>query len=155
MQSGLTNPKQTMVKTTVQLSQLLRKMVEEIKDPQCHYWLYSGYFDIQPPTDRTVTRWHHTPLFLDYDALWNPQFVEDGILFDVILKNQLPAQKERIKVEYAQISLIKRSHFSELPRSETDPNVYYQREADSIVYSKPEKANPSHGSDDVENEDKF
>lgn len=142
-----------MVETTEQLPQLLRKMVEEIKNPQCQYWLYSGYFDIQPPTDRTVTRWRHTPLYIDYDALWNPEFVEDGLLFDVILKNQLPAQKERIKVEYAQISLIKRSHFDELRRSETDPNLYYQSEADNIVYSKPEKAKQSGGSDDVVNED--
>jgi hypothetical protein len=142
-----------MVETTAQLLDLLQQMVEDIKDPQCHYWLYSSYFDVLPPTERRVTRWRHTPLFLNYDALWNPEFVDDGLLFDVILKNQLPAEKERIKLEYDQISLIKRIHFGELRRSDTDPNVYYQSEADSIVYQKPEQAEQTHGFENVENED--
>lgn len=137
--TGCYNHNEPMVETTDQLPHLLQKMVEDIKDPECHYWLYSSYFDVQPPTDRTVTRWCQTPLFLDYDALWNPEFVDDGMLFDVILKNQLPAEKERIKLEYAQISLIKRTHLGELPRSQTDPNVYYQSEADSIIYRKLKK----------------
>lgn len=131
-----------MIQTMDQLPDLLQKMVVDIQDPQCHYWLYSRYFDILPSMDRAVTRWRQTPLFLNYDALWNPEFVDDGMLFDVILNNQLPAQRERIKLEYAQISLISRTHLGELPRSETDSNVYYQSEADSIVYRKPEEAEP-------------
>lgn len=131
---------------------LLRRMVDEIKDPQCHYWLYSNYFDVLPPTERRVTRWYRTPLFLDYDALWNPEFAADGMLFDVILKNQLPAERARIKLEYSQIRLIKRAHLGELRRSDTDPNVYYQSEADSIVYQKPEQAVQPHDFENVENE---
>ncbi|RYC66489.1 hypothetical protein [Spirosoma sordidisoli] len=74
-------------------------MLGDIEDTQCHYWLYANYFEIVPPTERTVTRWWHTPLFLNHDALWNPEFTEDGIVFDVILKNKLPAERERIKLD--------------------------------------------------------
>lgn len=123
----------------VALPAIFQQMLIDIEDTQCHYWLYANYFTIQSPTERTVTRWYHTPLFLNYDALWNPEFVEDGVLFDVILKNQLPAEKERIKLEYAQIYTIKRTHFGELPRSKTDSQVYYQSESDGTIYAKPEK----------------
>jgi hypothetical protein len=51
---------------------LLQQMIEDIKGTDCHYWLYANYFDIQPPTDRIVTRWWQAPLFFDDDALWNP-----------------------------------------------------------------------------------
>ncbi|MEZ0542662.1 hypothetical protein [Fibrella arboris] len=122
-----------------QLPHLLQKMVEDIKDSECFYWIYTNYFDIQLPTDRTVTRWYHTPLFLNYDALWRPEFVEDGILFDVILKIQLPAERERIKLEYAQIYRVKRIHFGELPQSKTDSTIYYQSETDSTIYDEPGK----------------
>ena len=142
-----------MVETMAKLPDLLQKMVDDIKDPQCHYWLYSSYFDVLPPTERIVTRWHHTPLFLDHDALWNPAFVDDGMLFDVILKNQLPAEKERIKLEYDQISLVKRTHLGELRRSDTDPSVYYQSEADGIIYQKPKQGEQAHGFDNVENQE--
>lgn len=121
------------------LPAILQQMLGDIEDTQCHYWLYSNYFEIQPPTERTVTRWYQTPLFLNHDALWNPEFAKDGILFDVILKNKLPAERERIKLDYAQIYTIKRIHFGELPRSETDSRVYYQSEEDSKIYNKPEK----------------
>ncbi|MEZ0487599.1 hypothetical protein [Fibrella aquatica] len=130
-----------MLEITDQLPDMLQKMVEDIKDPECFYWIYSNYFDIQPPTERTVFRWHHTPLFLNYDALWNPEMVEDGVLFDVILKNQLPAERERIKLEYAQIYRVKRAHFGELPQSKTDSTIYYQSEADGTIYSDPDKFN--------------
>lgn len=84
---------------------LLQQMVEDIKDPECGYWLYSNYFDVQPPTERRITRWWQAPLYIDYDALWNPAFEDDrtggpAILIDVILKNELPAQHERIRIEY-------------------------------------------------------
>lgn len=66
-------------------------MVEDIKDPQCGYWLYSNYFEVLPPTERTLTRWWQAPLYIDYDrsgepALWNPIFEDDALLVDVILK---------------------------------------------------------------------
>lgn len=135
------------------LPSLLQQMVKDIEDPQCHYWLYSSYFDVLPPTERSVTQWHHTPLFLDYDALWNPEFVEDGMLLDVILKNQLPAEKERIKLKYEHISLVKRTHFGELRQSDTDPSVYYQSEDDSIVYKKLKQAEQAHGFDNIESQE--
>lgn len=139
-----------MEETTDSLPRLLQKMVEDIKDPGCFYWIYCTYFDIQGPTERTVTRWRHTPLFINYDALWNPEFVRDGMIFDVILKSQLPAEKERIKLEYDQINLIKRTHTGELPRSETAPNVFYQSEADSIVYQNPTRKGIFGDIDEVE-----
>jgi hypothetical protein len=52
---------------------LIQQMVNDIKDPKCGYWLYSNYFDVQPPTERRITRWWQAPLYIDYDALWNPQ----------------------------------------------------------------------------------
>ena len=78
-------------------------MLVDIQNPECHYWLYNNYFDIQPPTDREITRWWQAPLFLDFDSIWNAEFVEDGMLCDVILKNKLPAERERIKIVYDQI----------------------------------------------------
>jgi hypothetical protein len=132
-----------MVEITDQLPHMLQKMVEDIKDPECFYWIYSNYFDIQPPTERTVTRWNHTPLFLNHDALWNPEFVSDGLIFDVILKNRIPAERERIKLEYAQIYRVKRTNFGELPKSKTADNVYYQSEADSAIYNDSTKFNDS------------
>ncbi len=97
-----------MVETESSLSDLLQKMIDEIANPACCYWVYTNYFDVQLPTDRAVTRWYQAPLFLNHDAIWNAQFTEDGMLCDVILKNQLPAQRERIKVEYEQIYRITR-----------------------------------------------
>lgn len=85
------------------LPTLLQQMLVDIQDPRCYYWLYNNYFDIQPPTDREITRWWQTPLFLDYDSIWNAEFVEDGMLCDIILKNKLPAERERIKILYDQI----------------------------------------------------
>ncbi len=42
------------------------------------------------------------------------------------------------------------AHLGELHQGDTDPNVYYQSEADSVVYLKPEKV---HGFDNVENQE--
>lgn len=106
-----------MVTDETALPGLLRQMVEDIEDPQCGYWLYSNYFDIQQPTERTLTRWWQAPLYLDYDALWNPIFEDDAIQIDVILKNKLPAEHERIRIEYAQIWSLKRFHHEERPKS--------------------------------------
>ena len=110
------------------LPTILRQMLTDINDPKCHYWLYSNYFEIQPPTERIVARWYMTPLFLDYDAIWNAELVEDGMLYDVILKNKLPAERERIKIEYDQIYSIKRIHSNEPPKSEAEYQIYYKSE---------------------------
>ncbi|WP_185155632.1 hypothetical protein [Rudanella paleaurantiibacter] len=75
------------------------------------------------------------------------------MLFDVILKNQLPAEKERIKLEYDQIRLVKRTNTSELRRSETDPNVFYQSEEDSIIYRNPKGRGLFSDTDEVEEND--
>ena len=106
------------------LPTILRQMLTDINDPKCHYWLYSNYFEIQPPTERTVARWYMTPLFLDYDAIWNAELVEDGMLCDVILKNKLPAERERIKIEYEQIYNVKRFVKGQ-PTTEKDSQLYY------------------------------
>lgn len=90
------------------LRPLLQRMLVDIQDPETIYWVYCNYFDIQPPTDRTTTRWWHAPLFVDYDSLWRAEFVDDGLLCEVILKNQLPAQKERIKIPYSEIYRVTR-----------------------------------------------
>ncbi|MVM34005.1 hypothetical protein GO755_28485 [Spirosoma sp. HMF4905] len=102
------------------LPRLLRQMVEDIQDPQCSYWLKANYFDIQQPTERSVTRWWQAPLYIDYDALWNPNFEKDGFQIDVILKNQLPAERERIRIDYAQIWSLERIHQGEKPKSAQD-----------------------------------
>ncbi len=102
------------------LSDLLRQMVEDLKDPDCYYWLRSNYFDIQPPTDRTITQWWQAPLFLDYDALWNPAFEEDAMLIDVILRNELPAVHERIRIRYDQIWSLERYYKSQTTSTEAD-----------------------------------
>lgn len=99
---------------------LLRQMVEDIKDPQCSYWLKANYFDIQPPTERTVTRWWQAPLYIDYDALLNPEFEADALLIDVILKKKLPAEWERIRIEYAQIWSLEHIYQAEKPKSAQD-----------------------------------
>ena len=143
-----------MVETTDQLPQLLQKMVEDIKDPECFYWIYSNYFDIHSPTERNVTRWYHTPLFINYDALWNPEFVEDGLLVDVILKNQLPAEKERIKLEYDQIYSIKRVNYRKLTRVETNGEIRYYGTSDGTIYNKPNRLKfPSGGKAIEENKE--
>lgn len=103
---------------------LLKQMVKDIEDPECGYWLYSNYFDVLPPTERTLTRWWQAPLYIDYDALWNPIFEDNAMLVDVILKNKLPAEHERIHIEYAQIWSLKRFHFQEELRSADDSILY-------------------------------
>ncbi|RIV17462.1 hypothetical protein DYU11_31920 [Fibrisoma montanum] len=103
---------------------LLKQMIEDIKDPQCGYWLYSNYFDVLPPTDRNLTRWWQAPLYIDYDALWNPVFEDNAMLIDVILKNKLPAEHERIRIEYAQIWSLKRFHHEEKPKFADDWILY-------------------------------
>lgn len=112
-----------MVKVEDRLSGILHKMLDEIKEPDCHYWLYANYFDIQMPTDRTVTRWWQAPLFLDHDAIWAPEFVDDALLCDVILMNQLPARRERIMIEYSQIYRITRFMMG-MPTTEAESLVY-------------------------------
>lgn len=107
------------------LPALLRQMIEDIKEPDCYYWLHSNYFDIVPPTDRTVTRWWQAPLFLDYDALWKPAFEEDAMLIDVILRNQLPAVHERIRIEYGQIWSLQRLYKSQTTSSESERVLYH------------------------------
>ena len=107
-----------------ELKTMLQTMLTDIGDPACTYWLCANYFDILPPTNRTDTRWWMCPLYIDYDSVWNPEFAEDGMLFDVILKNKLPAQKERIRIEYSQIYQIKRVHFDEEPKPEANYLLY-------------------------------
>lgn len=104
---------------------LLRQMIEDIKEPDCYYWLHSNYFDIQPPTDRTITRWWQAPLFFDYDALWNPVLEEDAMLIDVILQNELPAIHERIRIEYRQIWSLQRLYKSQATSSESERVLYH------------------------------
>ncbi len=97
------NAFQTLTTDESALPGLLQRIVKEIEDSKCGYWLYSNYFDVLPPTERTLIRWWHAPLYIDYDALWNPIFEDDALMIDVILKNKLPTQHERIRVEYTQI----------------------------------------------------
>ncbi len=47
------------------------------------------------------------------------------MVIDVILKNELPAQYERIRIEYAQIWSLKRFHFREKLRSADDSVLYH------------------------------
>ncbi len=112
------------------LTAILEQMITDIEDQQCHYWLYSNYFEILPdnppqPPERTATRRYMSPLFLDWDSVWNVAFEEDGVSMDVILKNQLPAVRERIGIDYAQIYFVKRFHADEQPRSEADYLLYH------------------------------
>lgn len=104
---------------------LLRQMIEDIKELDCYYWLHSNYFDIVQPTDRAVTRWWQAPLFFDYDALWNPTFEEDAMLIDVILRNQLPAVHERIRIEYGQIWSLQGLYKSQTTCSESERVLYH------------------------------
>ncbi|XAZ82161.1 hypothetical protein A6C57_27925 (plasmid) [Fibrella sp. ES10-3-2-2] len=106
------------------LSGLLQQMIEDIKGANCYYWLYSNYFDILPPTDRTVTQWWQAPLFFDDDALWNPAFENDAILIDVILRNELPAVHERIRIKYSQIWSLKRFYKEQNAGSDADWLLY-------------------------------
>ena len=126
------------------LPALLRKMIEDIQNPQCAYWLKTNYFDIQPPTERRVTRWWQAPLYIDYDALWNPAFEHDAILVDVLLKNKLPAERERIRIEYGQIWSLERVHQVEK----------YQLANDWILYHDSSKLRfpPVEGEDDTDPE---
>jgi hypothetical protein len=105
------------------LPTILEQMLIDIQDSECFYWIFSNYFDIQPPTERDVTRWWQAPLFLNDDAIWNTEFEEDGMFCDVVLKNKLPAERERIKISYEQIYRITRFMKSELV-SEKDCQVY-------------------------------
>ncbi|MGF7218827.1 hypothetical protein GGR92_005006 [Spirosoma lacussanchae] len=107
------------------LPDLLRQMVEDLKNPDCYYWLRSNYFDILPPTDRTITQWWQAPLFLDYDALWKPAFEEDALLIDVILRNQLPAVYERIRIQYNQIWSLERFYKSQTTSTEAERVIYH------------------------------
>lgn len=104
---------------------LLQQMVKDIEDLHCGYWLYSNYFDVLPPTERTLTRWWQAPLYIDYDALWNPIFEDNALLIDVILKNKLSAEHERIRVEYTQIWSLKRFHSQKKPHSADDSVLYH------------------------------
>lgn len=114
------------------LPAILQQMLVDIQDPECSYWIYSNFFDIHPPTQRNVRRWWQAPLFLNYDAIWNAEFIEDGMLCDVILKNQLPAERERIKIPYAEIYRITR-FMKGKPVSEKDSQVY----SDSSKFQMP------------------
>lgn len=110
------------------LPDLQRKVLDDFSDPDCFYWVYTNYFDIQRddsplPTDRTITRWWQAPLFLNHDAIWNAEFVHDGMVCNVILKNQLPAQRERIKIEYQQIYRISCT-IAGKSMTEKESNVY-------------------------------
>lgn len=106
------------------LPSILQQMLVDIQNPECYYWIHLNYFDVQPPTDRKITRWWQAPLFLNYDAIWNAEFVEDGILCDVILKNELPAERERIKILYNQIYGISRFK-TEQSIADDDSQLYY------------------------------
>lgn len=92
-----------MTKDEKALPQSLRQMVEDIKDPKCSYWLKANYFDVQrggPPSPterRRAALVAGTTLCTGVPALWNPQFEEDTMQIDVILKNMLPAEHERIR----------------------------------------------------------
>lgn len=90
------------------LPSILQQMLLDIKDPAYFYWIYTSYFEIQLPTDRIHKSWRLTPLFIDYDSIWQAELVNDGMLCDVILKDKLPAERERILVRYDQIYAITR-----------------------------------------------
>ncbi len=107
------------------LPAILQQIVIDLRNPSCYYWLYNNYFDIQPPTDRQVTRWWQAHLFLDYDSIWNAEIAEDGMLCDVILKNQLPAERERIKICYDQIYGVTR-FIEGQDISEKDSELYWE-----------------------------
>lgn len=106
------------------LPTILQQMLIDIQDPDCHYWIHLNYFDVQPPTNRTIVRWCQAPLFLDYDAIWDTEFVEDGLLCDVILKNEPPAKRERIKILYDQIYGISRFK-AEQSVADKESQLYY------------------------------
>ncbi|RCR67031.1 hypothetical protein [Larkinella punicea] len=106
------------------LPAILQQMLIDIQDPECCYWININYFDVQPPTDRTITQWWQAPLYVNYDAIWDAEFVEDGMLCDVILKNELPAERERIKILYDQIYGISRFK-TEQSVADKDSQLYY------------------------------
>lgn len=106
------------------LPEVLKQMLVDIQDVRFHYWVYNNYFDILPPTVRETTRWWQAPLFLDYDSIWNVEFVEDAMICEVILQKSLPAKKERIKVGYQQIYGISRYKKGE-NLTESDSQLYH------------------------------
>ncbi len=108
----------------VSIPAILQQMLTDIKDPACYYWLYTNNFDIQPPTEWEDTQWWQAPLFLNYDSIWNAEFVEDGMLCDVILRKKLPAERERIKILYSQIYGISRFK-TEQSTADKDSQLYY------------------------------
>ena len=112
------------------LPALLRQLVEDLTEgrsanSQWYYWLHANVFDVLPPTDRSITRWWQAPLFLDDEALRNPVFEADALVIDVILKNKLPAEWERIRIELGQIWALKRFHKQQTISSEQDTTLYY------------------------------
>ncbi|MBO0936473.1 hypothetical protein J2I47_07955 [Fibrella sp. HMF5335] len=106
------------------LPTLLGQMIDELAGSQWYYWLHANYFDIQPPTKRTQTRWWQAPLFFDDDALRNPVIAVDALLIDVILINKLPAEWERIRIDYSQIYSLKRFNRHQ-QRMQTDEYLLY------------------------------
>lgn len=106
------------------LPAILQQMLTDIQDPDCCYWIHVNYFDVQPLTDRQITRWWQAPLYIDYDAIWNAEFIQDGMLCDVILKNELPAERERIKILYDHIYGISRFK-GEQAIADKDSQLYY------------------------------
>lgn len=96
-----------------QIPDLLKQMVIEIEqDHTIYYWLNNNYHEIQEPF--TWPHWSHTqrwqaPLFINYDSIWNPEFVDDGMLCDIIIRNVLPQERERIKIPFDQIYGIMRA----------------------------------------------
>lgn len=90
-----------------QIPDLLKQMLIDIKQDQtCYYWLYQNFFDIQEPF--TWPHWGdprcwQAHLFINWDSIWNPEFVKDGLLCDVILRNVLPQERERILIRFDQI----------------------------------------------------
>ncbi len=107
------------------LPALLQQMVEDLNHPQWYYWLKANYFDVLPPTERSITRWWQAPLFFDDDALRNPVFEVDALVIDVILKNKLPAEWERIRIDYSQIYSLMRYNKHRQPMSEEEYILYH------------------------------
>ncbi|GAB3715776.1 hypothetical protein GCM10027592_56480 [Spirosoma flavus] len=96
------------VNPDLHLLTVLKQMVADYSDSDCHYMVSASYFDFVD-SERQHTRQYMAPIYVHQDSAANIDFDEQGVLLDTFFSPEQDTPAERIRIPYDQIYRIARS----------------------------------------------
>jgi hypothetical protein len=85
-------------------------LVLGLADPDNHYMISANYYEYIIPGLPKSDRWYIAIIYVHQDSAWNVELATDGIMMDVILNNEKPEEKYRIRIPYEEVWQVQEGH---------------------------------------------